>query len=568
MLASLFLTSHPLPAQTSGDWCHTMQNFLEHEDESGIYKSTAACPQRGMCDDPATRNSWIPGAADEFTHIHLMIHVLRNDDGSNPATTPQTITNIVSELNRDYAPVKIEFSYDWRYVDDSRYRSLADSEINAMKDLYAINPDVQLNVWVTFMEGSYSFGTFPWDGRALTNRGGIVMTVPHFSGTSSTLSHEVGHCLGLWHTFHGVSEVDACGDCYEKADGTDGDITGDFCADTAPTPTNNSCQEVTTNDPCTNDMPWAPTDRDNFMGYSGDGCWSRFSVQQRGRMHCWLNDKLASWTCTGGADGDGDGWSDLCDNCVSLANADQADVDHDFVGDACDDCVDSDFDGVGDPGYSGYPCPVDDNCPDMANADQQDVDSDGIGDVCDNCPDVYNPLQKDKNSDGVGDKCDGMLHIVTYSFPDAYLGVPINYQLEGINGEAPYDWIVLGGDIPFGCNFEGGDVGRIYGTPGYPASYFFTIVLRDSGTPQEADTLAYRIDVVEPPFKCGDADNDNIVTLGDAVFVVNYIFAGGPAPVNYEAADCDCSGLVDITDAVYLVNYVFGLNPNPCAGCL
>ncbi len=37
-----------------------------------------------------------------------------------------------------------------------------------------------------------------------------------------------------------------------------------------------------------------------------------------------------------GPDTDGDGWSDICDNCPLVANADQSDVDHDGVGDACE----------------------------------------------------------------------------------------------------------------------------------------------------------------------------------------------------------------------------------------
>ena len=41
-----------------------------------------------------------------------------------------------------------------------------------------------------------------------------------------TMSHEMGHCLGLWHTHHGVDEVSECGSCYERADGLNGDITG------------------------------------------------------------------------------------------------------------------------------------------------------------------------------------------------------------------------------------------------------------------------------------------------------------------------------------------------------
>ncbi len=58
---------------------------------------------------------------------------------------------------------------------------------------------------------------------------------------------------------------------------------------------------------------------------------------------------------------------------------------------------DADGDGVSD---------VTDNCPFAANRDQLDSDGDGIGDACDNCPHVANHDQKDTDGDGMGDACD------------------------------------------------------------------------------------------------------------------------------------------------------------------
>lgn len=71
------------------------------------------------------------------------------------------------------------------------------------------------------------------------------------------------------------------------------------------------------------------------------------------------------------ADTDKDGVTDSNDNCISVANKDQADLNNNSVGDACED---SDFDGI---------INATDNCPDMPNPNQQDEDSDGKGDHCD-----------------------------------------------------------------------------------------------------------------------------------------------------------------------------------------
>ncbi len=73
--------------------------------------------------------------------------------------------------------------------------------------------------------------------------------------------------------------------------------------------------------------------------------------------------------------------------------------------------------------------------------------------------------------------------------------------------------------------------------------------------------------VARPAYICGDADGTAIVTISDAVYLIGYIFGGGPAPSPLAAGDVDCSSIVTISDVVYLINYIFGGGPAPCAGC-
>jgi hypothetical protein len=55
----------------------------------------------------------------------------------------------------------------------------------------------------------------------------------------------------------------------------------------------------------------------------------------------------------------------------------------------------------------------------------------------------------------------------------------------------------------------------------------------------------------------GDANNDGAITLADAVYVVQYLFAKGPAPLpDLDSGDADCSGQIDPRDAVHIINYV------------
>lgn len=65
---------------------------------------------------------------------------------------------------------------------------------------------------------------------------------------------------------------------------------------------------------------------------------------------------------------------------------------------------------------------------------------------------------------------------------------------------------------------------------------------------------------------CGDANDDSQISITDAVYLINFIFAGGPAPANYWAGDCNLDGLLSISDVVYLLNYIFVAGSPPCAG--
>ena len=71
----------------------------------------------------------------------------------------------------------------------------------------------------------------------------------------------------------------------------------------------------------------------------------------------------------------------------------------------------------------------------------------------------------------------------------------------------------------------------------------------------------------EMQYLCGDANGSGTVNISDAVYLIAYIFSGGPAPNPLVAGDANCSGTVNISDAVYLIAYIFSGGPAPCAAC-
>ncbi len=62
----------------------------------------------------------------------------------------------------------------------------------------------------------------------------------------------------------------------------------------------------------------------------------------------------------------------------------------------------------------------------------------------------------------------------------------------------------------------------------------------------------------------GDFDESGMISIADAVALINFIFAGASAPANQLIGDADCSANVSIADAVYLINYIFAAGAAPC----
>jgi len=61
----------------------------------------------------------------------------------------------------------------------------------------------------------------------------------------------------------------------------------------------------------------------------------------------------------------------------------------------------------------------------------------------------------------------------------------------------------------------------------------------------------------------GDANNDGIVDVGDVVYLIAFLYRGGPVPVPMSVGDVNCDGIVDVGDVVFLINYLYRNGPVP-----
>lgn len=254
-------------------------------------------------------------------YIPVVVHVIHNGDayGVDENIKDEQVMSQITVMNQDYrrmvgtpgyntnsvgADTNIEFvlakvdpngnptnGIDRVNLCISSYAGSTDNAtiaaVENIKPQTIWDPTLYMNMWSVNWSGSglLGYAQFPSTGTSTANTDGVVSGHTFFgsrtifpggtygSGTSydkgRTMTHEVGHFLGLYHTFQG-----GCG------------ATGDSCADTPAV--------ATANYGCPTGIDSCPSNAgvdmiENYMDYTNDSCMNIFTQNQNTRIASFLN---------------------------------------------------------------------------------------------------------------------------------------------------------------------------------------------------------------------------------------------------------------------------------------
>lgn len=228
----------------------------------------------------AARSSRLAGLKGELVQgasINVHFHVITNSRGSGSLSNRE-ISDQIAVLNEAYAVGGYKFN-------------LASTDVTANDDWYTVEPGSRaekdmkstlrqggaqdLNLYTANIGGGLlGWATFPKDYESSPSMDGVVILYSSLPGGKSapynegdTGTHEVGHWMGLYHTFQGG--------CREFGG-------GDGVADTPAEKTANYGCPGDDTDTCSgggNDPVH------NFMDYVDDACMYEFTAGQISRIH-------------------------------------------------------------------------------------------------------------------------------------------------------------------------------------------------------------------------------------------------------------------------------------------
>lgn len=308
----------PLGARLFGSWrSYVNSQFFKDNgmkcgvrapqvDQQNGYLSTADCTSSFT--NPASQ--YAPSVANY--KVQVVVHILQANNG-NGAISDALVNSQIDVLNEDFraiagslggqgTDVNIEFelaSVDpngnpttginrytkntW-YNDSGNYAAQIGWDTNRYLNIYTNTAGGNLGYAYVPNGGGVVGSSF--DGvRILWTAFGRNAPIGPPYNLGRTTTHEVGHYLGLYHTFQGgCASASGCAS------------NGDLICDTNPesSPNYSGCSRVT----CGSSDPVK-----NYMDYSEDACMAEFTPDQARRMRCTLENWRVDLASSGGPGG-------------------------------------------------------------------------------------------------------------------------------------------------------------------------------------------------------------------------------------------------------------------------
>jgi len=248
--------------------------------------NTATAKSVSHCTSTLTnlQNEYWPSS---LTYIMpVWFHVIYKNDGTGYVSDAR-IKSQIKVLNEDYGALagtlgkqgyntRIQFTLAG-ITRTKNNKWFTDDEEKAYKPALKKDTSKYINIYTTMASGYLGYAYFPQDSAG-SELDGIVLLHESVGGRNNgfsiydqgrTLVHEMGHYLGLYHTFQGGSE---CLNSYTK-----GDLIVDTPAESEPDYTCDETSSCGTPDPI-----------HNYMDYGDDLCINQFSREQANRAVCSL----------------------------------------------------------------------------------------------------------------------------------------------------------------------------------------------------------------------------------------------------------------------------------------
>ena len=272
--------------------------------------------------------------------IPVVFHVLHQNGSEN--ISKEQIQSAITQLNQDYSltntdagnlrsiftSVQANAEIEFRLANKDPQGNCTDGIVRIYsaytndgddEDIKSVSrwPNTKyLNIWVIksipsdepgFITLGYAYlpDVVNWGPEldGIVMRSDRVGTIGTSNGTGRTLTHEIGHYLGLDHTFSG---------------GCSG--SGDGVSDTPKAADANFGCDYSTNS-CTNESPDKPDMIENYMDYSNDNCQVAFTNGQKNIFNSTFSDERASLISNSNlsATGTNDLILDVCPPTASFA---------------------------------------------------------------------------------------------------------------------------------------------------------------------------------------------------------------------------------------------------------